>query len=380
MLGDTMALFDDTISLQTTLEDAWTAAQQTLTPAEKIVSSTPNAAFAAMDSVLGYLYIFRTRSNGDIAVRLLIDEAPRLREVFRAYKGAEALDMLVMLGSADTLFAERINHLGKQRLKHIEEFLMNDLKVDHLLEVGALTDKGNPKAESVASPESLAQPSPTPDWLTGLSSAIPPEGRTAVPKVIASPYAEPIVSDRRHLWWTVGIVSLVFVLGLLILVMLIGRFGADRNYDGQRFSLKLPSGWSKIAQDSRTEICSAGSTCPLVIGKDPYHFVALYFSIETSATSWTQTDIETKYWYTLNAQHSEYSFVNQHTEQLGARSTVVIEYLVPHQPDTYYLARHVILLNPTTTLHVVGYAISAFQYEETRQEIDQIIQTITIKP
>ena len=292
-----MALFDGKISLQTSLEEAWKAAQQTLTPAEKLVSSTPNAAFAAMDSVLGYLYIFHTRSNGEIGIRLLIDEAPRVREVFRTYKGSDALDMLATLGSSDPVFTERINQVGKQRLRMIEETLGSRLNVEQLLTLSASKkDKGGSVPSAVVAPEGIAQPAPTPDWLTGLSRATPPDGRTAVPKVIASPYAEPIVHDKRQLWWVVGIISAVFIIGMLVLITLIRQLGGDRTYNGQWFSLKLPAGWSKIAPDSRTEICQTGVVCPLVIGKDPYHFVALYFSLETHSAAQTVQDVETNYW------------------------------------------------------------------------------------
>jgi hypothetical protein len=367
-----MALFDGTISLQTTIETAWQAAQQTLTPAEKIVTTTPNAAFAAMDSVLGYLYIFRVRSNGEVAVRVLIDEAPRVREVFRTYKGNEALDMLATLGSADQVFMERIQQLGKARLQHIEELVGNPLGL-----LG-LPPPNTPSQVPTVPAESLIQ-QPAPDWLTGLSSAVQPEGRAVVPKVVSSPYAEPIVADKRQLWWVVGIISAVFLLGLGVLITLVAQSSRARSYDSQWFSLTVPTGWSIMQPNARTQLCTSNTGCPLVIGKDPFRFVAVYFIIETVSPPQTIQSIESNYWYGLQAQHPQSNFLNQRTEQINGRSVVIIDYQVPNAPDTFQLARHIILLNPTTLLHVVGYAVSASNYEESRQEINQILQTVTIK-
>lgn len=379
-----MALFDGKISLKTSIEEAWKAAQQTLTPAEKIVSSTPNAAFAAMDSVLGYLYIFRTRSNGEIAVRLLIDEAPRVREIFRTYKGSDALDMLATLGSADDAYMQRIEQLGKQRLKHVEEVIDSALNIDLLLDAYPPADKSAapPKSESkdvsIVPAESMVQSPPAPDWLTGLSSAIPPEGRSNAPKVIASPYAEPIVSDRRQLWWIVGILSVILVIGLVILIMVVSGANADRSYEGQWFSLKLPAGWSKIAPDNRAEVCGGEGACSLIIGKDPYHFVAIYFKIETSATPMTLKDIETGYWFNFQAQHPDYHFNYQNSDTLRGHPAVVIEYVVPRGPDYNHFKRYITVLNPTTTLHVVTYGVSSSQYRDAENSIVQILSILTI--
>ncbi|MBX3065690.1 MAG: hypothetical protein U0528_10865 [Anaerolineae bacterium] len=358
--GFGMALYDGKISIRSTLDQVWWAAEMTLTPAQQVVSSTKPAAFAAMDENYGYVFVFRERGNGEVGVRLLIDEAPRVREVFNTYRGSDALNMLATLSNADRELLLEVAQDGEQRLREIKTYA----------ERATMAPQMNSLPPDLSS---FSASSPISDQSSFQYSAA-----QAAPAVTVSRM------DQRTIRPGFGIPALIFVIVALILILVgmvlfaIGRT-TPNSFSSDAFALTYPEGWQPLDINTLADCKNAVPPCSVVLANVPFNSVTLRFRSITTDVPRSIEDIEANDWNSMKAVEPDLEFVRQERVQLAGKQSVRITYRQQVGDNNLAIFRTLVIVSPTRFLEIVTKANSTARYNDNRDAVEQILNSISIK-
>ena len=122
-----MAVFDELMAFdELSIQTVWEFAKLTLPLEMRIKRETELQAFFATDETIGLLYLFRRRTTGEIAVRILIDEAHWMTQIFAQYPGNSALTQIAQARSVNKVRRESIRRKGEMMTLHLATIVDND--------------------------------------------------------------------------------------------------------------------------------------------------------------------------------------------------------------------------------------------------------------
>jgi hypothetical protein len=395
-----MAYFVGKVSLDLTLEQAWHATHKTIVPPERITTETRPVAFAAVDDTFGYIYVLHERHSGQVGVRLIVDQVSRIREVFKQYRGSEAIDVLIAASDQDRKLVVKATAAGTRKLDLLRQIaeqaaptaehatsrfdildnfgddLMPDFAQGGQLPVVA---EATPPAAPRLSAAAVAQETrPGSDFDSLFNEYVPPPP----PFVAPAPRAAPSSSSRsrkrnrlRPLAFVFGGAVLLILSGVLLVLLQAGR---PRQFDHSAFSVSYPGGW-RVLPIEEVQVCRTQHGCVFALGQEPFSFAGVAFAQETRPAPTTMQTLELQYWYDLQAQHPSWEIVQQRMTELAGRPALRLDYRVAAGPDVWRLSRWVILLGDKTLFHVLTYAVSGTIYLENEAALESIANQVVIK-
>lgn len=395
-----MAYFVGKVSLDLTLEQAWHATHKTISPPERITTETHPVAFAAVDDTFGYIYLLHERHNGQVGVRLIVDQVSRIREVFKQYRGSEAIDVLIASSDPDRKLLMKATAAGTHKLDLLRQIAEqaapnaegSTSRFDILDNFG--DDLAPALAEIERSPFGEGFPTTTTttphtawderetrtanDFDSLFNEQMPPPPPFVAPQASPAPRMARPARPRKRLL-PMGIIfggAVLLILGTILLVLL--QAGRPRQFDHPDLTVSYPAGW-RVLPIAEVQVCRTQDGCVFALGQEPFSFVGVAFALETRPTPTTMQALELQYWFALQELHPSWEIVQQRMTELAGRPALRLDYRVPTGPDVWRLSRWIVLLSDTTALHAMAYAVSGPIYLENEAALESIVKQIVVK-